>query len=910
MQVIRSGQGVRYALRLVAYAPNGPRLGTMPHHLGFEVGAPLNDVASLKLSYPAAGVCAEWLESPVEIAVECAIDGGQWQEPDGGRFLRIKRGADSTDLGGTRTYECPAWSWMLRKLIMYSGPVMADGKRPFSAVSPGAILRTLIDEGRGRGTLPGLVTEFSTTHDSAGQPWNKTLTLELEPGVDLLTLLINLSEQGVCDWTMSGRELCVYNEGTVLGHDLASGGAPVDLRLGRDIDEAPDSATLEDIASAILVRGEKGLTVEVTNPDGYAPWGRWEISQSQGGVSDQGTAILLGTNALERASRERAQLTRGIRFEAARWLPFAHYRPGDFVLAPGAGGQMTSLRLRQITLAVDKDGALSGNVTLNDRFLEREIKLARQAAGILAGGVSSGGSGGEPAPEQPGGRAAAKPLGLIVQPAVYVDEHGFARGQITATWSPVTADVNGVVIDPDRYELYARVSEVGEIWRLIASSDNTTATYSPLVVTETYAFKVRAVAQGTPGEFSDPHVVLIPDDVTPPPAPSAPALSTRLGVIEAGWDGLGQNGGSMPADFELVRVWMAAAADGPYEVVDHLRAAGSVLVADQPYNEPRWFRFTSVDRRGNESAPSAAAQIATRPLVDTDVIGEVISGANIVDGTVNASDKVVANTITGGLIQALAIEAGHLKANAVTADKIEAGAVTAVKLSATAIDGKTITGNHIRTAATGRRMELAPPGAAYPEMRFIPASSGTNYTRLRTRDDVYPGEATFEVTSGTNSGVTAASQTTIAAGFMQMQVRDAGLSGPNGGLMELAESYARYGYFHNSSDEQYFWFDGSGRTRHVGRWWDFTNLGPTAGILAGSVVFAAAGSGANIRFLSYGSGVDGNPGPVVVVRRGLGSPTSHTPSGSWYVTESLSSGFRISTSFPDGFAIYWWVHRH
>ncbi len=789
---------------------------------------------------------------------------------------------------------------------------MADGKRPFSAVSAGAILRTLIDEGRARGTLTHLVAEFSTTHDSAGQPWDddKLLTLELEPGVDLLTLLINLSEQRVIDWTMSGRELRVYNEGTVLGHDRASGSAPVDLRFGRDIDEAPDSATLEDIASAILVRGEQGLIVEVTNPDASTPWGRWETSQSQGGVSDQGTAILLGNNALQRAARERAQLTRGIRFEVARWLPFEHYRPGDHVLAPGPGGQMTSLRLRQITLAVDKDGMPSGNVTLNDRFLERELKLARQAAGILSGGVGSGGDGGEPAPEQPGGRVATKPLGLVIDDAAYVDEYGYARGQITATWSPVTQDVNGVAIDPDSYELYARVNQAAEPWRLIASSDDTAATYSPLVVATTYAFKVRAVAQGTKGEFSEPVVVLIEDDTTPPPVPNAPALSTRLGVIEVGWDGLGQSGGGMPSDFELVRVHMAAAEGGPFEVVDHLRAAGAALVADQPYNTPRWFRFTSVDRRGNESAPSSSASIATQPLVDTDLIGKILNGANIVNGTVNAADAVIANTVTGNLVQANAIDTGHLRANAVTLDKLAAGSVDTTRLTATAIDGKTITGAFIRTASTGRRLEFAPPGATYPEMRFIPSGAGTNYTRLRTRDDRFSNEATFEITSGTNSGATAASQTTIAAGFMQMQVLDAGLSSPNGGLMEIAEGYARYGYFRDASREQYFWFDNSGRTRHVGKWWDFTNLGPTAGILAGSITFASAGSGANIRFLSYGSQMDGNPGPVVALRRGLGSPISHTPSGSWYLTESLGTGFRISSSFPDGFAIYWWVHRH
>ncbi|MFC7582421.1 fibronectin type III domain-containing protein [Nonomuraea antimicrobica] len=310
-----------------------------------------------------------------------------------------------------------------------------------------------------------------------------------------MTLLINLSEQGVLDWTMSGRTLRVYREGTALGRQLGAGGGPVELRLGRDIDEAPDSATLEDFATAILIRGEKGLAVEVTNPSAVSPWGRWEATQSQGGVSDQGTAVLLGQNALERASRERAQLTRGIRFEAARFLPFARYRPGDFIKAPGDGGQMQTLRVRQITLSVDGDRTISGNLVLNDRFIEREIRLARQAAGILAGGVGSGGTGGTPAPE-PGGRTPAAPQGLVVNAQAYIDASGTAQGQITATWSPVTADVNGVAIEVDSYELYARENTPGGVWQQIAVVDGgtTTAAYSPFRVGVEYAFKVRAEA--------------------------------------------------------------------------------------------------------------------------------------------------------------------------------------------------------------------------------------------------------------------------------------------------------------------------------------------------------------------------------------------------------------------------------
>ncbi|MFI6886746.1 hypothetical protein [Streptosporangium canum] len=707
MQMIIPGEPVRYGLRLAVYAPNGPRLGVLPHPLGFEAGFPLNDISSLRLTYSAHALGADLLAQPCEIAVEYST-GGAWVEPADGRFIRIKRGTDHTDRTGVSSFDCPGYSWQLRKVVLYPHPSMVDGKRPFNNVSAGAILQTFFVEGQARGAMSELAVDFDDKKDSNRKPWDKALTLALEPGVPMLNLLLNLSEQGVIDWRMRGRTLQVFNADTVMARNLAAGSAPVDLRLGRDLTEAPDDATLEDAASSILIVGEAGLNTEVTNPSALVPWGRWETFQAQGGVSDTGTMTLLGQAALERASGERVQLTRGILPHLARWSPFADYKPGDYVMAPGDGVAMSSLRIRQITLSCDKDGQIAGNLILNDRFLERDIRLVRQAAGILAGGVSSGGSGTDPAPES-GGRTPAAPTGLIVQPVAYTGPGGVALGQVTVTWGAVTADVNGVAISVDGYELFMRRNDVGEPWSQIlgTAGGDTSATYSPLEVNRDYAFKVRATADGAKGVFSSVVAVVVPDDDRPPPVPSAPVLSSRLGVIHVGWDGLGAGGVPMPADFSRVLVWVAdPLSTDPAENLDYLDAAGSAIVMDQPYGADREIWLTSIDRSGNESGPSTSSTIAAQPLVDADIIGEIISGANIVDGTLNAADKVIANTITGGLIQALAIQAGHVSANAISADNLQAGSITAAKLAAVlTVSTRIVAGN-----SGGARVEINSTG--------------------------------------------------------------------------------------------------------------------------------------------------------------------------------------------------------
>ncbi|MFI9553729.1 fibronectin type III domain-containing protein [Nonomuraea endophytica] len=494
--IILPGAPAGFAVRLVAHTPNMGRLGLLPHPLKVEAAFPLNDLSGLQFDYSARALGADLLSQPIEVAVEHYDPASEaWIEGPGARFLVLKRRGQQTDQTQTRSYTCPGYGWQMRKVVLYAGGAMTEGKRQFGGVTAGALLRTFINEGKARGAVPGLAASFSTTADSDNRPWAKELTLQIEPGVDLLAMLINLSEQGIVDWCLQGRTLHVYNEGTVLSANKATGDAPVDLRLGRDITEAPDDATLEDLASAILIRGEAGLAVEVTNSSAVTPWGRWESHLSQGGVSDRGTATLLGQTALKRAGQERVQITRGIEPRAARWLPSVHYQPGDHVLAPGENAAMQPLRVRQITLTRDAEGNTSGNLILNDRFLEADIKLARRQAGILAGGVGSGGNGSDPAPE-PGSRTPAAPTGLIVEGDAYIDDQGAARGVVTATWLPVTKDVNGVAIDVTSYELFGRENRPGGVWLQLAVVDgsDTTATFSPLRVRIEYAFKVRAVA--------------------------------------------------------------------------------------------------------------------------------------------------------------------------------------------------------------------------------------------------------------------------------------------------------------------------------------------------------------------------------------------------------------------------------
>lgn len=561
------GSVAGFDVRLVAYAPNGDRLGVLPTPLSVDLGVPLDDVGSLRLSYALGAPGAALLAAPVEVAVETYDSAaGAWSEVDGGRFLRIKRTGDVTDPTGARSFELPAYAWMLAKARLFpSVHDNTEGKRPFLSATAGTILATLIGETQARGVLPGLGVDFTPTVDSAGAVWAKVLTIYYEPGIDVLTLLDNLAEQGVVDWTMTGRTLRMVNADTTLARNLTDGPTPVDLRLGRDITEAPDTGTLEDVASAVYVKGEGTARLELVNPNAPAPWGRWESFITQGGVRDEGTMRLLAEAELDRTGRERIQITRGLSFTAAKWVPFRDYQPGDYVLAPDDTGTLAPLRVRQITLTRDQAGTLTGNLVLNDRFLERELRLAKRTRGIV-GGATAGGSGAQPAPEGPDPRQPAAPAGLIVATTAYLDSDGAARGQITATWGTVDTATDGTAIEVNGYELYQRPNVVGLPWAKLTETQHpdNAATASPYDIGTAWAFKVRAVSRaGVLGPFSDPYAVTIATDADAPPTPSTPILSTRLGVIHVEWDGRGANGEIMPPDFSHLDVWMTAPSDVP-----------------------------------------------------------------------------------------------------------------------------------------------------------------------------------------------------------------------------------------------------------------------------------------------------------------------------------------------------------
>ena len=667
--------GLRY--RLVVYSPNGEARGQIPLPLNFTVGVPLNDLPSLSLEYLRSAPGYERLNGYCEVAVELAtLASPAFFEPDGMRFINIRAGSDLTDRTHTVKYSMPHYAWQLRKARVIQN--LDEGQRSFTNATVGQILHTFLSEAQGRGWNPGMSWDFTPQRDSAGQVWDDVYTITFDAGQDLLTILEAFAQQAALDFSFRRRTLRVFNADTALNRSRINQAV---LQLGRDITEAPNDWTSEELAARVHVRGDENTSITMTVPDAQQPWGTWEAYVNQSGVTDYATLNRLGSWTLEKARQPLVQMTRGILFPTTQYMPFRDYQPGDYISAPGdPEGPFTppplgELRVRQITLvSVDGQG-MEGALVLNERFIENSLRRDRLLNAITGGAGSNPGGGGGGTPPREDTRTPRAPLGLVVGSDTYINEIGEPKGQITASWAPVDEATNGTAMDIVAYEVFVRWAAAGQTFGLRTTVDtpDTTAYMGPYDPDEVYEVRVRAVGRNQRrSAFSSTVPVRVEGDATPPDIPSVPLLDSRLGVVRVVWDGLSAFGTPMARDFDHVTVWMSltASEEDGWEVADTLYREGVSAIPNLEYDTPYYFRFTATDRSGNESEPSAVASISVQQLVPTDITPGSIGYELLAEGAVR--DDILADD---------AVRNRHVAAGEITGEKIRAYSIFADRIA-------------------------------------------------------------------------------------------------------------------------------------------------------------------------------------------------------------------------------------
>lgn len=640
----------------------------LPDFQGTSFAYDFSDVAAFKGVYPEDGVNADRLVEDTIIIVFWngieLLDSRYW----------IQAGEDDDDVEeGYFTVHAKSILDSTRRTIVI--PPAGAASMVVSSANAGGILQTFIQAAQARGALTNITWDFTNTLDSAGVPWSQIINLEYKYGVNLLEVIHNLVDNGMLEVRFDKYKLQAFN-GDGMGVDRTIGATPIVLQAGLDYEELPRKWSTENRAKFSGILGDNDTIVETldnTVPNG--PFGREEMAISQSGTTDVGTLTIVNQAALDKVKIKREQLTRKVKIREGGPIPGVDYRVSDFIYerVPRRSGasQMTDTdryRIRSLVIETGEAGLIgSASITLNDKFLEAQIKLARKVTGIIGGGAGEGGSGipsSEPGTDTTTPNA---PSSLILSSTTYLDSSGRARGILTADWNPPTLNTDGTALTDLRdYEVQYKL-DTDTLWK---TTFTTTDYWSVGDLDVNKLMNVRVRAWDNAGHASTFAVAnfTVAQDTTAPSIASKPIITVSRGTVQVAWDGLAGGGGGMEADFSHLEVYRSQTSNftlAQGTLVGRLFAKGVLTIPDQAYGVTWYYRFASLDTSGNRSGLSVQESAVTSQLVGGDLANQSIAYGHM------QANSVDFDTVRAGAIDVHHLMLGVLRTNLVNDPSFE-----------------------------------------------------------------------------------------------------------------------------------------------------------------------------------------------------------------------------------------------
>lgn len=540
--------------------------------------------------------------------------------------------------------------------------------------------------------------------------------------------------------------------------------------------------------------------------------------------------------------------------------------------------------------------------------------------------------------------------------AAYLDARGFTRARVALSWNAPNNTDGSSVLDGDHYEIryavdtdmiypatWAAVSQVrwqdlqtwaqpfaaptGQWQTMVVAWDQTTAQLQDLSPGIGYDVQIRGVDKtGNIGAWSSTTTFVASSDNLPPSTPAAPTVAASRMAVQVTHTLGKASGGTYNLESDLHHLEIHVEYEPTFTPSEStlrgkVSATAGMIQAQIPVvatvqveeTSARYVRVVAVDQTGNKSGPSDAAT-ATALLIDD---------AHISDLTVS---KVTAGTVSASWVMAGEIKTAdtgpRARMSAAGYELFNAAGDRTLLADATTGD-ITIIGQLV-SGTTGKRLEINPTSTYLPELRFY-ANTGGNYGFINTF-----GSGT-DANLGVNSGPYDASGTSVYArlllsnpsselavvradtnaryGSYLRLASDAlfignNIGGVDGGTFSATTSYSTVGWDNGTTSTANFMRFESNRTRHFGRWADFTGVTSNEGLFTGTV---AGSSGGTTLTLSFGSTMDTQLVPIVSVRD---APTVANTRG-FCVTASDTTAFTVQLSgAADGaWSLYFWCFR-
>ncbi len=653
------------------------------------------------------------------------------------------------------------------------------GDLEFKAVTPGALVNTLLDQAQDRTALAGLVRGFTATHDSAGVAWPQVITSKFSPGSEYDSVLARLVDFGLAEWGVSWTGSAYRLDLWVIfgrGVDRTTGLRPIVLRKARNLIDAPRKWSVREAGTTVLAAGSEGVYQHASDIDAQARRGRRiERFASASNLTDPTAVQAFAQNQLVVTASGQLQIDHGIAFLPGEPRPVAAFDIGDWVFSETSGSAgRERVRVVQWTLSVDASGA-SGTVTLNDTFTDVISRLKARIDNLTSGDTVVGTSTGS------GGQDTSTPLPpevLSADSLAFLDGTLGVRASVTVALEMPVLNVDGTVItDMESVVVQYALASSPDVWNagITKHAPTGTATFTAPAA-QTITIRAAVVDRnGNTSAWSDPPLPhTTADDDIPPPIPSTPTVSEFLGTIRINWDQLTADGANMLGivDFDHVEVHLSTGSlftPDQTTLIGQVHAKQTFTVTDLPYGVAQFARLVAVDWSGNKSDPSGQGTATPAKLVNIDIGPNAIDRTQIINGEiVNAA---IANlAVNNAKVADLSV--GKLTSGTGTFDMILSGSIkTATTGNRSEIDnagirlynganivvdfktsnGSALVVGEFRTALTGQRVVFNPGGSLPDTLNFYPSAAG-DFARIMARTAPGDGTAAILIDGGAANG--------------------------------------------------------------------------------------------------------------------------------------------------------------
>lgn len=624
-----------------------------PDYIKIDIAPVFSAVGAVTFDYPENGVNFGLLTDYMELAI--LVNGVEI--PELRCVVESRSGDDATEAsdGAVWTFTCHTMLGSLSQAVVYpanwnpswwnTGTGLT--KQVYVSATPGKVLSDFIDAAHSRGSLAWLTYGFTQDFDSAGKVWNQVVDMEFNSGVTYDTVVQNLTDAGLVEVKMNGRQLLAYNPDTI-GVDRTAGNTPLVFVKGRDMQSSPRKSSTKDLATVVLMGGANSLYAEaITDQATVNQWGRRESYLSVQHVNTFYSLQHVGNSVLAVTDRPLLEITHSLNFDIpGNPQPGIDFNVGDWGYSD-VGRGLEKHRIKQWVISVSTQGGgagtVTGSVTLNDLIGEQLAKVHRRIANLENGTSANGSS--TPTDD---GRTPNAPNTVTLSTDYYID-YNLARAVVGASWPAVTTSTDGTATTVGSYGVRWKYTS-DNFWRqTTVVSNDTTCSFDNIIPGQQVTVQVAAINQF--GHYSGWTAATITTaaDTVVPPKPSPATVTSNVGTLRVSWNGLDYQGQQMPADFVGVEVHIGP--NGTFTPTsatkkDYLTSRSSVAttITGLAYGTEYWARLVAVDASGNKS-PGSDETTTSHAILNQVVQTEIGTGQV---GLNNTTFSDVGNLIDDG----------------------------------------------------------------------------------------------------------------------------------------------------------------------------------------------------------------------------------------------------------------------